>query len=448
MTIKIGFVSLGCTKNTVDTEIMLGMIEKEGKYEITNNPKEADAIIVNTCGFINDAKEESINAILQMAEYKTTGDLKALIVTGCLAQRYVEMIKEQIPEVDAIIGVYNFKDILVGIEKTLEGKKYYSTDVDNSMDYLNIDRKLIENTGFAYVKISEGCNNRCSYCVIPFIKGKYRSRTLDDIVNECKTLANKGIKEIILIAQDTTRYGIDLYGEKKITELIQKISKIEKIDWIRILYCYPEQIDDKLIDEFVHNPKLIKYIDIPIQHISDYILTRMKRHGNKELIKNVITKLRDCVPNIVIRTTLIVGFPGERKKDFEELHAFIKEYKFDRLGVFTYSKEEGTLAATMKGKVSKKVMEIRKKIIMEDQQNISKNKNELRINKSYDTIVEGVAEDGLFYYGRTYAEAPDIDGKVYFLSKEPLEFGSIVKIKILNSDIYDLTGEVIDEHSK
>lgn len=442
---KIGVVSLGCPKNLVDSEIMLGMLKKN--YEITNNEDEADVLIVNTCGFIETAKQESVNTILEMAEHKKN-TCEMLIVTGCMAERYKEQIMEQIPEVDAVIGTGNYKEIAEVINKAYSGEKSVLYGNLRELDYLESERVVTSGKGFAYLKIAEGCDNCCTYCIIPSLRGRYRSRKIEDIEKEAKALAASGIKEIILIAQDTTRYGLDNYGERKLVSLIRTLSAIPELEWIRLLYCYPEEITDALIDEIAENPKVCKYIDIPIQHASDRILKLMARRGTGSEVRSLLVKLRQRVPDIFIRTSLIVGFPGEEPEDFDMLYDFVKESRLDRVGVFTYSKEEDTPAARMKPQVNKRIKVQRYKKLMELQQGISVEKNRERLGKMYKALVEGVAEDGIFYYGRTSAEAPEIDGMVYFTSQEPLEAGQFVNVKILNIDNYDLIGEVVYESAE
>jgi len=445
---KVGLISLGCPKNLVDSEVMLGQLKEEG-YEITNNEHEADIIIVNTCGFINDAKQESINAILEMASLKKQ-NCELLIVTGCLAERYNELIVKEIPEVDAVLGTGHYGMIAEAIRKA------YSGTVEKQVlwgdpGYCNFegDKRLLSTPkGYSFLKIADGCNNHCTYCVIPSLRGRYRSRKMEDIIHEAGYLVDSGAKELILIAQDTTKYGIDLYGERKLKDLICEISKIEKLEWIRLLYCYPDQIDDDLIDEIANNVKVCKYLDVPIQHSSDKILKNMGRKGSSVDIKNIIAKLREKIPEIYIRTTMIVGFPGEDEEDFANLHEFVKKLEFERLGVFMYSREEGTPAAKIKSQVKKDIKRKRHQNLMALQNKITVEKNKSRLNKSYDVLVEGVADDGIFYYGRSYAEAPDIDGLIYFTSSYPLEEGSFVKVKILNIEQYDLIGVAYDEFTK
>lgn len=443
---KVGVVSLGCPKNLVDSEIMLGILNK-GEYEITNDSGKADILIVNTCGFIESAKQESINTILEMAGYKKK-KCELLIVTGCLAERYKEQIIEQIPEVDAVVGTGNYAEISDVITRAYAGEKQVLYGKLSEVGYLENKRLVSSKKGYAYLKIAEGCNNCCTYCIIPSLRGPYRSRRIEDILEEAKDLAGMGTRELILVAQDTTRYGTDIYKSRKLVELIRKLSEIRGIEWIRLLYCYPEEIDDTLIEEIAVNGKVCKYIDIPIQHASDGILKAMGRRGSGEEVKALLRTLRDRIPGIIIRTSLIVGFPGEKEEDFNILHDFVSEFMFDRLGVFIYSKEEDTKAAKMKPQISKRVKEKRFDSIMELQRKIVEEKNTRRLNGEYKTLVEGVAEDGIFYYGRTYAEAPEIDGLVYFTSPEPLNTGDFVKIKVLNQEDYDLIGEVTNESSE
>ncbi|HEY5586872.1 MAG TPA: 30S ribosomal protein S12 methylthiotransferase RimO [Ruminiclostridium sp.] len=443
---KIGVVSLGCPKNLIDSEVMLGLLSN-ANYEIVNNKEDADILIVNTCGFIESAKQESINTILEMTEEKKR-KCEVLIVTGCMAERYREKILEQIPEVDAVLGTGNYKEIAEVINRAYKGEKTVSYGKLDEIDFLDGERIISTSKHSVFLKISEGCDNRCTYCIIPYLRGNYRSRKMESLIKETELLAEKGAKEIILVAQDTTRYGIDLYGKKMLPELIQKISKISGIEWIRLLYCYPEEIDDELIAEIASNSKVCKYLDIPIQHSSDRILKLMGRRGNISDIRAALNKLRENVKDIVIRTTLIVGFPDETDEDFEKLLSFVREFKFDRLGVFTYSKEDGTPAAKMKNQIKKSIKETRQEMVLELQNAISAEINSKRIGRVYKAIVDGIADDGIFYYGRTYAEAPEIDGLVYFTSPEPLTLGCFVDVKILNAEDYDLIGEVINELTK
>ncbi len=443
---KIGIISLGCPKNLIDTEIMLGLLDKEG-YEVTPDEKSANIIIVNTCGFIESAKQESVNAILEMAEYKKA-NCEILIAAGCLAERYNKEIIDLIPELDAVVGTGEYGNIVSIIQSIYKGNKPILYGKLNEVSYLENKRLLSEQNGFAYLKIAEGCDNKCTYCVIPSLRGKYRSRSVEDILKEACYLSENNVKEVILIAQDTTKYGIDLYGEKKLPHLIREVSKIDGIERIRLLYGYPEDVTDELIEEFVTNNKLMKYIDIPIQHFSDKILKTMGRRETNALIVSLVNKLRRSVPDIVIRTTLITGFPGEDTSDHEVMLQNVVDLRFDRLGVFVYSKEEGTPASKLKNQVSKAIKDKRYDELMSAQLKISTDLNKERIGKTYKVLVEGISGDGIFYFGRSYAESPDIDGIVLFTSINPLEIGCFVDVRILNSENYDLIGEVIDESAK
>jgi len=420
---KVGMISLGCPKNLVDSEIMLGQLTKYG-FEITNEQDKAEILIINTCAFIESAKKESIDTILEMADYKKD-KCELLAVTGCLAERYKDELKKSMPEIDVLVGTGGYAEIAKAIISSYaSGKSAVYPELD-SIGYLENMRVPTTGSGFAYLKISEGCDNRCTYCVIPSIRGRYRSRSINNILEEAKELAKAGRKEIILISQDTTRYGIDLYKKKSLVELIKKLSRIRNIKWIRLLYCYPEEIDDNLIEEFKKNKKLLNYIDIPIQHISDNILKAMGRRGTRAGIENLVSRLRNEVPDIILRTSLIVGFPGEKADDFKELLDFVRRSEFDRLGVFVYSREEGTKAAGMKGQVRKAVKQKRFHEIMEIQEKINRKKNSERIGKQYEVIVEAGSGNGI-YYGRTYAEAPDIDWTVEFSSENEPCTGDIV----------------------
>lgn len=441
--LKFGVVSLGCDKNRIDAEIMINKISKNN--EITNEPREADVIIVNTCGFIEDAKQESINTILEMAKYKE-GNCKVLIVTGCLSQRYGSELKELLPEVDVMIGVNDYDKLEEAVKTAIEKRERtycfnYSDNVINEGD-----RVLTTLSHYAYLRIGEGCDNFCTYCVIPRIRGRYRSRKMENIIDEAKSLAKQGVKEIILVAQDTTRYGIDLYNKKMLPELINKISEIEEIEWIRVLYCYPEEIEQEFIDVMATNPKVCKYLDMPIQHISDDVLKPMGRRGRKEQILDTINKLRERVPNISLRTSLIVGFPGESEASFNELKEFIKEIKFEKLGVFKYSQEESTPAALMENQIEEEIKKIRQNELMIIQQSISEELNKRKVGKIYNTIVDNF--NGEYYIGRNYEMAPEIDGAIYFKCDKILNIGDIVPVKIKSSSEYDLIGVVCYESSK
>lgn len=444
---KVGMVSLGCDKNRVDSEIMLGVMNKS--YEITNNPKEADIIIVNTCGFIEKAKQESIDTILEMANYKTKHQCKLLIATGCLTQRYGKELKELMPEIDIMLGVndYNKIDKLIIDFIAKENMEDKFTEVNYSDENINEgERVLTTESSTAYIRIAEGCNNFCTYCIIPKIRGKFRSREMDSIIKEAKDLAAKGVKELILIAQDTTLYGSDIYGKKSLHILLKELSKIEGVKWIRVLYCYPEEIYDELIEEIAENDKVVKYLDLPIQHISNNILKLMGRKTTKEDIINKIDKLRDRVPGIALRTSLIVGFPNETEEDFKELKDFLLDYKLDKVGVFKYSREEGTPAAKMDGQVDEEIKDIRENELMLTQREISNEINSLKVGKIYDILVEGY--NGEYYYGRNYEMAPEIDGSVLFTRHCAINKGDFTQVRIEKNTEYDLIGVGMCESCK
>jgi ribosomal protein S12 methylthiotransferase len=439
---KLLFVSLGCDKNLVDTEFMLGMLRDDG-IEITNDETEADIIIVNTCCFINDAKEESVNTILEMAEYKKTGPLKALIVTGCLAQRYKEEIKTEIPEVDAILGTNSYEDIVKAVHEALGGTFYENFKTLEGLPSIHTKRSVTTGGHFAYLKIAEGCGKMCTYCAIPYIRGKYRSIPMEQLLASAKELAAQGVKELILVAQETTLYGVDLYGEKTLSKL-HELCKIEEIQWIRLMYCYPEEITDELIDTIAEEEKVCHYLDIPIQHSEDPVLRRMGRRTCKKDIVELIAKLRIRMPDIAIRTTLIAGFPGETEADHEALMEFVNESEFDRLGVFTYSPEEGTPAASFPDQIENEVAEKWRDDIMALQQEVSYDKNQELLGKSLTVLIEGyVAEDDV-YVGRTYRDAPDVDGMVFVDAPYELMSGTFVQVRITDANEYDLTGEMIE----
>ena len=464
MTEKIYLVSLGCDKNLVDSEIMLGLLSKEG-YAITNELSEADYAIVNSCCFIGDAKEESINTIIEIGELKKEGKLKGLIVTGCLAQRYQSMITDELPEADAVIGTTAYDNIVSAIAEIkskngLADKSLYIEDLERLAG--GEEHRLVPaGEVSSYIKIAEGCNKRCTYCIIPYIRGNYRSIPMETIVKEAEELAKQGTKELLLVAQETTLYGVDIYGKKALPELVHELSKISGIEWIRLLYCYPEEITDEIIEAIKNEKKVCHYIDLPIQHSSDAILRRMARKTNQAELRERIAKLRKEIPDITLRTTLITGFPGETEEDFKELYNFVDEMEFDRLGVFTYSAEEGTPAAEMEGQVDEEVKIARRNEIMELQQEISAEKAEGRIGKVYEVLVEGtvpvdsvngeafasimeVNEDGKkVYIGRTYMDAPDVDGQVFFESDYEIMSGELVEVEIIASDEYDLFGVLI-----
>lgn len=438
---KILFVSLGCDKNLVDTEMMLGMLTDKG-YFITNDENEADVVVINTCCFINDAKEESINTILEMAELKKSGKMKALLVAGCLAQRYKEEIQEEIPEVDAIIGTTAIDSIVEALEEIFTGKKQnHIEDINRKPVY---DKKRMVTTGghFAYLKIAEGCDKHCSYCIIPKVRGNYRSIPMESLIKEAKQLVEFGAKELILVAQETTLYGKDLYGKKSLPELLHKLCEIEGLYWIRILYCYPEEITDELIETIRTEEKICNYLDIPIQHASDRILKRMGRRTNQQELRDMVSKLREAIPDICLRTTLITGFPGETQEDHEELLAFVDEMEFDRLGVFTYSSEEDTPAATFSEQVEDEIKTDRQADIMELQQEIAFEKAEDMIGRTVLAMIEGKVPDEHAYVARTYKDAPNVDGFVFIQTSEELMTGDFVRVKITGSFEYDLIGEI------
>lgn len=436
------FISLGCDKNLVDSEEMLGLLRKRN-YQFVDDENMADVIVINTCCFINDAKEESINTIISMAEYRKSGRCKALIVTGCLAQRYREEIINEIQEVDAVLGTSSYDEIVNAIDKVMEGEK---VQVYSSLDKLVVqeDDRIVTTGGhFAYLKIAEGCDKCCSYCIIPKIRGRYRSIPIEKIVASAKKLVDGGVKELILVAQETTLYGKDLYGYKSLSNLINQLSEIKGLVWIRLLYCYPEEIDDELIKTIRDNDKVCKYIDMPIQHSSDNILKSMGRRTNREHLKDVIGKLRNEVPGIAIRTTLITGFPGETIEDHECLMEFVDEMEFDRLGVFTYSPEEDTVAAKMANQIDEEIKEQRKNEIMELQQEVSFDKSQNLIGKEMLVMIEGKVVDENAYVGRTYMDAPNVDGNIFVNTDQELITGDFVKVKITKALEYDLIGELL-----
>lgn len=447
MNAKISFVSLGCDKNLIDSEIMLGLIDEDG-YTITYDDSEADIIIINSCGFIMDANQEAIDKVLEMADYKKEGHCKALIVTGCMAQRYKDEIFEALPEVDAVVGTGDFESIGDVIKRLLEGEKQVKL-VTNKEHLLNPDnsyKRIITTTGgFSYLKIAEGCDNHCTYCTIPSLRGHYRSRTIDSLVKEAEILASKGVRELILIAQDTSLYGSDIYGKKSLPELLRKLSQIEDIKWLRILYCYPENITDELIDEMASNPKVLHYLDMPIQHSEDRILKLMGRRSTNAGLKKIIGKMREKMPDMCIRTTLITGFPSETQEEFKAQCDFIKEIKFDRLGVFTYSPEDGTPAARMDNQIDEDVKAERKDYLLQVQKGVSANICQQYVGKILEVIVEGkIEDDDNVYCGRSYRDCYEIDGFVFFKSECELLAGDFYKIKITEAGDYDLIGERID----
>ncbi len=448
MNYLVAFVSLGCDKNLVDSENMLGILH-QGGYTLTGDEAEADVLVVNTCCFIEDAKKESIENILEVARYKEEGRCKALIVTGCMAQRYKQEILDEIPEVDALVGTTSYDQIVEVVSQVLNEKGIKPQSFD-SVDKTFVEEmpRILTTAGyFAYIKIAEGCDNHCTYCIIPQLRGKYRSRQIDKIRQEVEKLAQDGVSEVILVAQDTTRYGSDL-EDASLVKLIREISSVSGIEWIRILYCYPEGITDELIQEMKTNPKVCKYLDMPIQHASDTILKRMARKSSNDYLKEVLGKLRQEIPQIAIRTTLIVGFPGETEEDFNILCNFVKEMKFDRLGVFTYSQEEDTPAAGFEDQVEESVKQTRKEVLMALQHTISEQLTRQKIGKTMEVIIEGKLTDEDVYIGRTYQDAPDIDGQVFIRYCGQLISGDYVSVRIVDANDYDLIGEMIDEYSE
>jgi len=442
---KVALVSLGCSKNLVDSEVMLNILSSNS-YKLTRNTNIADVIIVNTCGFIESAKQESIDSIIELGQLKNTGSCKVLIASGCLAERYHDDLMREIPELDAVIGTGDYKNILEVIESALTGNKVVKYGNQENVDIHELPRIISATTASTYLKIAEGCDNRCTYCIIPKLRGKYRSRNFEDIIKEANQLAAQGIKELNIIAQDTTRYGMDLYGKYRIAELLDELSKIERIEWIRLLYSYPDEFDDELIDVMANNDKVCKYLDIPIQHASDKILKRMGRRTTKEEIKELVNKLRSKIPNIALRTTLIVGFPGETEEDYKELVDFVKEIRFDRLGVFTYSREEDTPAYQMEEQVEQDVKLKRQERIMLLQSDISMDNNQKMVERMLKVLIEG--KEGKKYFGRSYKDAPEIDGNVFFSSDEKHNPGEFTYVKIIEAAEYDLIGEEINEYSK
>ena len=436
---NVHIVTLGCSKNDVDSSMMYSLLDKN-KYQMVNEPSQADILIVNTCGFIDAAKEESIDTILESVEYKNEGRCKKVLLSGCLAQRYPEELIKEIPEIDGIIGTGNIDYINELLDRSLAGDLFIKTDNLNSAYIEGIRKEEVNRT--EYVKISEGCNNNCSYCIIPSLRGKNRSRKIEDIYSEVEYLVSKGAREIILIAQNTTDYGIDLYSKYSLANLINKISKIEDLKWIRVLYLYPDHFTDDLIEEFKNNDKLVNYVDMPLQHISDDVLKRMNRNTSKEHIIKTLKNLRKSVPDIVIRTTFIVGFPGESDDDFNQLVDFIEDIKFDKLGVFEYSKEEGTRAASLDEQIPDSIKEERKNEIMAIQSEISAEILSKKIGKRLEVLIEEEVDEEN-YVGRTYMDSPEIDGVTYVHSAKNLEIGSFVQVDVVDSLDYDLVGEII-----
>ena len=443
---NVGFVSLGCSKNLTDTEVMLKKLSDAG-YGIVPDETKADIIVVNTCGFIESAKQESIDSILDVAWLKQNGRLRGIVVTGCLAERYREQVMEEMPEVDAVLGTGSYDEIVAAI-KAVEGGEKFTSFKDKESAPLGGERLVTTPEYTAYLKIAEGCDNRCTYCAIPSIRGRLRSRKIEEIVAEAKDLEKIGVKELNLIAQDTSRYGLDLYGRYALAELVRAITRETNIPWIRLLYCYPDKITDDLIAEMRDNPRLLKYMDLPIQHISDKILSAMNRHGNAALIRDAVERVRRGIPGVTVRTTAIVGFPGETDDDFAELCAFVKEAKFDRFGAFAYSREEGTPAADFPDQIDEQTKQDRYDILMQTQLEISSELQKKKIGSTVTVLTEGYDVVAGTHYGRSAADAPDIDGKVYFSAPVRVPEGTFVEVKITEALDYDLVGECVSKIDK
>lgn len=444
---KILFISLGCDKNLVDSEVMLGLLTKHG-YSLTDDETQADVIVINTCCFIHDAKEESINTILEMAQYKEQ-NLKALVVAGCLSQRYKDEILKEIPEIDAVLGTTSYDDIVEAVNKALEGKVYeHYESIDYLPDNSQVQRVVTTGGHVAYLKIAEGCDKRCTYCIIPKIRGNFRSVPMEQLLKEARHLAESGVKELVLVAQETTLYGKDISGEKQLPKLLHELCKIEGIEWVRLLYCYPEEITDELIETIKTEEKVCHYIDMPIQHSENHILQRMGRRTSREDLIEVIEKLRREIPDIAIRTTLITGFPGETKEEHEQLVNFVKKCRFERLGVFTYSPEEDTIAAEFEDQIPEEIKEERRDEIMTIQQEISLEHTRELVGKTIKVMVEGYLYEDNIYVGRSYMDAPKVDGCVFINSQEELMTGDFIYVKITQGKEYDLIGEVENEFTK
>lgn len=440
---KLGMVSLGCPKNLVDSEVMLGLI-REKNFTVTNDPADADIIIVNTCGFIESAKEESINTILQMSEYKTQGSCRYLIVTGCLSQRYADELTQSIPEVDAFVGTECFTDISWVIEQVMDGKKVLHMTRNTAEQPVEMPRMLTTPEYMAYLKIAEGCDNCCSYCIIPKLRGPYTSRPYEAVMAEAKELAASGIKEIIVVAQDTTRYGEDLYGKLMLPQLLKDLNDFEGIEWIRVMYCYPNNFTDELIEAFATLPKVCKYVDLPLQHASNSLLASMNRYDTKEQVEALLKKLRTSIPGIVIRTTFIVGFPGETEADFEELKEFVATQRFENAGVFKYSQEEGTVAGAMPNQIPEEIKENRYHELMALQAEISEELHQDLEGQELDVVIEGFDEENpSLAVARSYREAPDIDGSIFVENADNLHIGEFAKVRILQGFTYELVAEQV-----
>ena len=439
---KVGFISLGCCKNLVDTEVMLHKLHSAG-FEITPNEEEAEIIVINTCGFIESAKQEAIENILDAAQLKEWGKCRHIIATGCLVERYREEVMNELPEIDALVGIGSLDEIANACAAVMRGEKFVSFK-DKESAYLGGDRIITTGPHTAYIKVSEGCDNLCTYCAIPLIRGRHRSRPIEDIVAEARDLEAMGVQEINLIAQDTTRYGLDIYGEYSLARLVRAITEETNIPWIRLLYCYPDKITDELIAELRDNDRLLKYMDIPVQHISDSVLKRMNRHGGKALIIDAINRLRKEVPDIILRTTAMVGFPGETEDDFTELCEFVKETRFDRFGAFTFSPEEGTAAAEMDGQIDDQIKQDRYDCLMQTQLTVAEEKSAAWIGKRLTVLCEGFDRIAEVYHGRSFADAPDVDGRVYFKAEEIIPAGSFVEVEITEALDYDLIGKIVN----
>ena len=439
---KLLFISLGCDKNLVDSEFMIGMLLEQGVV-LCDDETEADIIIINSCCFINDAKEESINTILEMAEYKKSGNCKALIVTGCLAQRYQDEIKTEIPEVDAILGTNSYDAICDAVKETLSSQYYKNIHTLEGLPKLTNKRSITTGGHYAYLKIAEGCNKNCTYCIIPSIRGRYRSVPMEDLIVQAKELVAEGVKELILVAQETTLYGIDLYGEKSLHKLLDELNQISGLFWIRIMYCYPEEIYEELIEAIIRNKKVCHYLDMPIQHCNDEILRKMARRTNRKELEERIAHLRERIPDITLRTTLICGFPGETEEMHEELMQFINDMEFDRLGAFAYSLEEGTVACELPNQVEEEQKLDWQADVMELQEEVIFDKNETLIGMTTYAFIEGKVADENAYIGRTYRDAPNVDGYIFINTEEELMTGDIVKVRVTGAYEYDLIGEIV-----
>ncbi len=443
---KILCISLGCDKNLVDTEKMLGLLRREG-YEFTDDEAEADAILINTCCFIGDAKEESVNTILEMAQWRASGPCRALVVTGCLAQRYREEILTEIPEVDAVVGTSAYGEIAEVLDKALKGERSESFADINALPEIRTDRIVTTGGYYAFLKIAEGCGKRCTYCIIPSLRGSYRSVPMEELLGEARTLARQGVKELILVAQETTLYGVDLYGEKSLPRLLRELCRVPGIQWIRIQYCYPEEITEELIDVIAEEEKICHYLDLPIQHASDRILKRMGRRTTQESLRQIVGRLRERIPDIALRTTLISGFPGETQEDHEILMDFVNDMEFERLGVFAYSQEEDTPAASFPDQIPEEVKEERRDEVMELQQEIAFEKSEAMVGRVLEVLIEGKVADENAYVGRTYMDAPGVDGLLFVNTDEELMTGDFVRVKVTGAAEYDLIGEICEEGS-